>query len=325
MNQNISISGGFWTGSSALIDLLKEHKSCESLPFEFALFSHGQLLDNIIRLNNADNKPSEEESKKALEEDLWRMENFNKNELSIIKPGFRYLFSKMGLYPKNIFVRKAGVSDLLGDDYKTTCLNTIQYLRESMQNKNHINIDRVRASIEAILEEAQKAYNKNKNFEALIFDQMIAPSSADSSNRILPDHKIIAVDRDWRDQYVEIRNEVPRMAKVKKTLGVNVLGLEVKDEYASPAYFIKKIREKIELDKQSHTDQKLENILWISFEELVNDTQNTARKVFDFLDLDIGLWDSKTVFFPEKSKQNIGIWKSSKYVREVEELSNHIV
>ena len=46
----VSVSGGFWTGSGAVIDLLYEHPDCSIIPNEFTLFSHGQFFEEVLEV-----------------------------------------------------------------------------------------------------------------------------------------------------------------------------------------------------------------------------------------------------------------------------------
>ena len=44
----ISVSGCFWSGSGAIVDLLSEHPDCNIIPNEFTLFSYGQFFNEVI-------------------------------------------------------------------------------------------------------------------------------------------------------------------------------------------------------------------------------------------------------------------------------------
>ena len=43
----VSVAGGYWTGSSAVIDLLNEHRLCAIVENEFTLFSYGQFFKEV--------------------------------------------------------------------------------------------------------------------------------------------------------------------------------------------------------------------------------------------------------------------------------------
>ena len=44
----INISGGYWTGSSALIALLQEHEKISAISEEYSAFGYGELFHNLI-------------------------------------------------------------------------------------------------------------------------------------------------------------------------------------------------------------------------------------------------------------------------------------
>ena len=47
----INISGGYWTGSSALIALLQEHEKIAAIPEEYSAFGYGELFQNLKTKN----------------------------------------------------------------------------------------------------------------------------------------------------------------------------------------------------------------------------------------------------------------------------------
>ena len=44
----LSVAGGYWTGSSAVVDILAEHENCNVVPGEFSVFSFGQFFKEVF-------------------------------------------------------------------------------------------------------------------------------------------------------------------------------------------------------------------------------------------------------------------------------------
>ncbi len=91
----VSVAGGYWTRSSALVDLLAEHRHCSMVPGEFSLFSFGQLFQQVTH-PLLEGEPVGA----AFQGNLLRMSTFNQAErLPRVSGMERRLCRLLGLYP----------------------------------------------------------------------------------------------------------------------------------------------------------------------------------------------------------------------------------
>ncbi|MBL7109968.1 MAG: sulfotransferase [Candidatus Marinimicrobia bacterium] len=317
----VSVSGAFWTGSGAVIDLLSEHRDCTIIPDEFTLFSHGQFFEEVFEVLLA---------KKSIEEtyelNIRRFKEFNQSELPIILSALRYFCSKFGIFPRWLFARRIGMSKILGKKYLSTCQQLLIELKSAMKSEEYFDLNQIRLIIINILIESSKALNHRKELPiATVFDQMVAPPYVSSAWAALPNLRVICVDRDWRDQYVELRGKIARMVRVKKTLKVTIWGLQShSDDWRNPVSFFVRLRKQIDSIKTQQIQEADKRLIWIDFEDIINDTENTVKVIFDFLGLDGSRWKSYTHFFPNKSIANIGKWRNSKYLKEIKLIEEQI-
>ncbi|WP_018127118.1 hypothetical protein [Balneola vulgaris] len=313
----ISVSGGFWTGSGALIDLIKESDDCIIVPTEFTLFTHGQFFDTLDKVLESGNL---EQHRSRLENDIYRFTKFNKSEVPKVYSTLRYGLDKLNLYPKSLVVRRAGFGKRFGKAYSQSCEKLSVYLEDVLSNKKSISESKIREILEEIFNTIAEYYtSKNgKDGFKLVFDQMIAPAYINSFNRFMPRAKVLVVDRNWKDQYIEIRNELKRMVNTKIALDVEANGLELESKHLKASEFIIGIRElllaqKIQLSKMSY-------VHWLSFEELIGNYEDEVKRVKKFLGIDISNEKRQSRFKPHISKKNIGKWKESPFRDEIEKL-----
>ena len=98
-NQNIvSVSGMYWSGSSAVIDILSEHPSCNVCPEEFSFFSFGQFFEDIYRPISQETLVTQDQYMS-----LIRSLKFNESEPRYLYSALRVLFRNVGYFPKNLF------------------------------------------------------------------------------------------------------------------------------------------------------------------------------------------------------------------------------
>jgi hypothetical protein len=142
---------------------------------------------------------------------------------------------------------------------------------------------------------------------AIILDQAISAfSNPENSLKYFDDIKLIIVDRDPRDIYVELEKY--------KTLFVNY-----DEKLESVHNYIKwfKILRQHKLN--------IPQIKYIKFEELVNSYEEVLLQIASFLNIDISMHKNKfTHFRPQESKTNIGIWRDYNYPEGMELLSTEL-
>ncbi len=113
--------------------------------------------------------------------------------------------------------------------------------------------------------------------------------------------KCIIVRRDPRDMYVTGENHSKLYSKISH-------GQKVEN-------FIKRFEmQERNTDKTPHKD-----IMFLQYEELILDYENTKVKIFDFLEIDESLHTRKREFLkPEESKKFIGIYKNFENQKDIQ-------
>lgn len=315
----VSIAGGYWTGSSAIVDLLSEHTQCTIVPDEFSLFSYGQFFEEVHHPLHGG----------VIERDLFdqnliRFEEFNKLEIPLLRSVARYIFALLNMYPSRIFSHRVGMNKKLGGSYANACHRLLHFVRKRAGEPEDRNVEQLNELIFDVLHEAAKAaINKSGGHgrcdgRIAIFDQLVAPPYADYALLALPSLKIISVDRDFRDQYIEVRNRLKRMVSVNSKLRVRPWGEPPDIDPSDSMDFFVKLRKRIEDVKSFQTVNMTQNVLWLNFEDIVLQTEQVAEQVFRFLGLNPSCWHPNSNFNPTVSLKNIGKWKASPYVSEID-------
>ena len=320
---SVSVSGCYWSGSSAVIDILTEHSSCIVVPEEFSAYSYGQFFEEALY-------PISQGvySESNLENNLGHFIEFNKNEPPILFAIIRRFCHLMSRYPKNLFYRRMGLGTTLGKKYYDSCETFINYLREIEKNLCPKSSDHLCGLINHILTEGSKGalhkFGRSMPEGKLlgVFDQFIAAPYLEFTLPYLPDTRFVNVDRDWRDQYVDMRPEMDRMMKVNNAIGARPWGEDITSKLPSKIEFFVQLREKVKLLKLKQDNNA--QTIWLQFEDLVEDTDKEATKLFDFLGIDKVNWRSGNVFLPDRSRKNIGIWRNSPYRDEIEILEHRL-
>lgn len=318
----ISVSGGYWTGSGAVIDLLQEHDSCLVVDGEFSLFSFGQLFQEITSKILA----GEGLEVNKLKDCLYRFNEFNKSDYPLgVRSFIRRFVSLFELYYRPLCSTRMNAGLNFGEEYVSYC----KQFEEEIFNY-HYNADlnsnvRVKFLTEQILISLLSYISQtSKNGKIGVFDQFVGPGYALDALKILPNMKFIFVDRDWRDQYIEIRSLLSPMLKKNNSVGLKPLSEDLDDHKLNSYDYFIKLRKKLKKIREFHEKNCFNSILWIDFEDLVKVPQETAYKIFEFIELNSCGWSPNKYFHPNVSIKNIGKWKSNKYMSEIKYLEKYI-
>jgi hypothetical protein len=321
MNINyVAVSGYGWSGSGAVVDLLREFDGFNSFDFEFSMIWEP---NGIIDLENA----------------LVKNWDFLGND-SAIKNFINYchvLDRKGGKFSKwggNIstkfsidFIKESDIFiDALTDikysgytrlhDYNLSALLLfIKRIKRKLRiDNNSKNMYLSRPTEEKFLLEVKKYFNRlfqeyvyKNNVQTLIFDQSISISNISTSVRYFNKIKCIVVDRDPRDIYIDLINH--------KAL----IGLEcINGSRESTKKYIKWHRALRQNSKELQQMENKEIILNLKFEEVVLRPELVIDKINNFLNVKLTRNDSVNYFNPNMSKKNIGLWKTYKFQKEID-------
>jgi hypothetical protein len=315
----VSIAGGYWTGASAVVNVLMEHRGAVVLPGEFTLFSFGQFFQEVTTplALGASLTP-------AARRTLWRYREFNADErFSLARRVARRSFAAARLYPASLSVQRTGAARKLGDAYVRSCEALLAAIAAGSAHAADLP-----ALVSTVLREATVGAAEPGQAGRLVgvFDQLIAPPYLADATPMLPGLRVVMVDRDWRDQYLSMRPAYTRMSRANRRLGVRPW-----DEPATgplPAfrdYFIW-LRRRIEAEQRQAVALPPGRVLWTTFEHVVNHPEVAARDIFRFVGLREEEWRRGEHFHPDQSRRRVGKWRApglagSDALREIDELT----
>lgn len=141
----------------------------------------------------------------------------------------------------------------------------------------------------------------NDTTETIVMNNAFEPFNPARSLRYFDNAKCIIVRRDPRDMYVTGENHSKLYSKISH-------GQKVEN-------FIKRFEmQERNTDKTPHKD-----IMFLQYEELILDYENTVKKIFNFLEIDESLHTRKRKFLnPEESKKFIGIYKNFENQKDIQ-------
>lgn len=132
-----------------------------------------------------------------------------------------------------------------------------------------------------------------EGFSTIILDQAISPNNTSVVHRYLEDAKMIIVDRDPRDMFID---------------DYLYAAYYEKDFFSSEAGKKYALRQRALRESLPKND---DDILVIKFESLINDYENTVQSIIAFLSLESTTHVLKGKYLiPDKSRKNIGIWRN---------------
>jgi hypothetical protein len=311
----VAVSGYGWSGSGAVVDILKEVEGFKSPDIEFRLFSDpGGILDletflvyewdllrsnaainDFIELCHIYNRP-QTRYQYGGNARMKLTKNFIKYSLDYVASlsSFSYYGNSM-IFSYNLSKIEYFLKKYLNDKLKLQ--------RISRPNKQEFT-DKTKLFLNKIFTD----FAKGNNTGTIILDQVI-PVISNTTEMVMKyfeNIKLIVVDRDPRDIYVELDKY--------KTLFVNYDD-ELESVYKYIEWF-KTLRA-----NNLHGPQ----VKCIKFENLVNNYEEILLQIVSFIDVDIAMHKNKFMYFiPQESKNNIGIWRNYKSPKVMALLSSEL-
>lgn len=316
MQYNFFLVAGFgWSGSSAVVDLLKEYKATVEPDVEFRLikdpYGINDLYESLVLKGDQLNNDT------AIKDFLWFANKLYYQPVRFdlnAGLGYREFFGERFMECTHNFINS--IVDFQYSyywwmfDFKKSRkeifkqkVNSRLFKREKTQNSYFSAVEEedfvsnTRTYMKALFDE----YAEHNQVEHIVLDQAVSVMKYDQEMRFIPDSKLIVVDRDPRDIYTDLCE------------GNFLIGAELSKTRNAMDYvkWHKAWRRKID------SYGRRENVLVISFEELVNDYEHIVSEIEAFLDLSPEQHiRKKELFDPSVSKKNIGIWK--RYMNEEE-------
>lgn len=302
----IIVAGYGWSGSSAVVDLLKEFDTCWGQNNEFRVVTdpygihdlHHSIVDNWDMLN----------IDIAIKDFCWHMEHLNyvSGKFSFKKGlGYKTVFDNNFWQSTNNFLEKLisykYSSHWFFLDYKK---DGIKLIVSRILEKMRIYEDKMYFSCvsdkefceyaQEYIDELFRPLIRSDSIKYVILDQGVHVQNYSKQMKYIRNSKLVVVDRDPRDIYADL------------VQGKYLIGREL-----AKSHDVMKYVELHRAYRQNQSEIKNDpNVLFIQFEDLVYHYENVVPQIADFLNLKLQDHAHVNVFFdPEISKNNIGIWK----------------
>lgn len=314
--RTIIVAGYGWTGSSALVDYFKEFEKIVEPNVEFRIIKDPYGLFDLEKNLLTDWEVIN--SSNAIQDFLTLCEKCNRKTSVFNGYGLNY---KNKLNSRFMEITHEYISSLSNFTYDGVnfCMkfkqNAFEYTVNRIINKlpfgnrkvtdtgklffskpNYIDfICSTQDYIERIFED----YSDDK---IILLDQAVSPINLDQL-KYFRDVKMIIVDRNPYDIYAD-------MIENKSLLGKDLCHSHDTQKYCQ---YHKGVRNKV----------YSKDVLYITFENLVNDYVNQKEKILDFIGWDLGVQKEFSLFRPEESRANISYGEdriSPKEIREIKQI-----
>jgi len=288
---NILVVGLLSTGSSALIDILREYSNINTLPGEFNDFRAPGLVADQLKsapyyINNEINR------------------------LITIKGKIRWVYN---IFP--FLNPKFSIFKGVRDRYKYSMLRLKQLSLLEKLNSKIISEKSLEEKFKFSNEWIREVGNiEGENKDYIIFNQPLLPSiETNVWKKVFNPFKLIIVYRDPKDQLAEIIKKGNLFAPFGDS-NLNLGGVTLETIYGRSRdgalrMHIDAIKRRFEWIDSLKKDLKSEEFLLVDFEGLIYNYPKYRNKIEDFIgNLSADKEKRKMYFDPENAKLNIGIY-----------------
>lgn len=314
--QYICVAGFGWSGSGVVVDLLKEYKRIKDPDVEFRLLKDPYCINDLYNSLVVKADPLNYDT--AIRDFLWYV---NKLMYKASRWDLRVGLDYEKAFGKDFIRKSTNYIETLVDfrydghwwmfEFKDSKLEfLIRKIKKHLYGKHPVEKMFFSSPTEEFfltktkeyIDDLFRPYFDNDDVDAIVLDQGVSTQNYKTEMQFLKNAKLIIVDRDPRDIYTDL------------CLGRNLIGADLADSHDVGKYAIwhEGYRRNIDEIKSDN------GILYLKFEDIVLKYDESVSTIESYL----GLSNEdhvrpKTTFMPEKSKKNIGIWKS--YLTEEEE------
>ena len=320
-NINVAVTGYFGTGSSAVVDLLKEYENVRIVPFENqsyehnVLYHHGGLYDVCALLSRGNTLYTSDKVISTFIKEMKRLNDYN----YVWFGSYKRMFGTKFMDLVNEFVAEIAekredktTNHIIKTRFSLTKAIAQVILRITKKRKfSNYGVKYIydKENSFCALPNEEQLYNAAKKFtsgyfsmfdkkienEVKIFDHIIWPGQIDDYQDCFDENfKMIIVDRDPRDLYI-LDQHIWSTNALRKS----------KTHFPSDISSFSKEWNKTLVEKFNN-----HNAMRVHFEDLIYDYENTVRRIEKFLGLKEEQHVSiKQYFIPEKSIENTQVFR----------------
>ncbi|MGM9958616.1 MAG: sulfotransferase domain-containing protein [Erysipelotrichaceae bacterium] len=305
----IHVLGYGWTGSSAVIDLLKEYDNIFVPNLEFRLIKERYGLSELETMLTTQWDPIETDL--AIKDFLWLAKKLDER-ISKFYYHFGHCYSST-IGPHFMRATIDYVHDLVDYQFRSSWhffywrLNVLQralfWLRKRLHLSEYSEIMYFTKPItEEVFEDKTKKYvddlfnpiiDNEKNY--VVLDQGVPAHYPEYAFKYTNNARVIIIDRDPRDVYVDL-------VSCKELIGAELAKEDNADMFIS---WYKSLH-----FRKNEIVSKEEDVLFINFEDIILNYDQSVKRIEKYLGIESDNHNKQKTFFkPELSKKNIGIWK----------------
>jgi hypothetical protein len=313
---NIIIIGTLSSGSSALVDMLKEYETINVLPREFDDFRRPGFVYDQLSFDSSRDYPSVIDSEKKFENNRWEQ---------IYKSSIWKFFASKGL--ENIWKKDWKYPKLIAYKHSLINLFQIHYLKELNKSlKADISFDeKIRLSNEWIKQIGNIYPSK---FDYTLFNQPLMPwFDTKIWTKVFDPFKLICVIREPKDQLAEmVKRDIPfsPFRDAQLTYGqFNITSIYGNDRKGRMKFLTDALKKRVAIIEEWQKEIGADRFMLIDFEGLANKYDDYKPEIEQFL----GISNEqhllkKTHFNPDVAlKNSIGIFSSYLNKEEIEDLA----
>lgn len=320
----ILISGFGWSGSSAVVDLIREFDGFYVPDMEFRIIKDPYGIDNLYYYLVENWYPSTADA--AIKDFQWHAKHWNHiNRRLSLMSGLNYqvIFGDEFIEATNDYI-----DSLVHFQYEDHWW-FYDFKRSNFRNlinkvKRRIGVDPykddrsnfARPTEEKFILETRCFINRlfdkicqENNAQNVVLDQGIAIQKYETESRYFKNKKAIVVDRDPRDIYTDL-------CRANYGFGRELAETRDVDKYIFYHEALRKGLDELRNDA---------DVLFVQFEDLIMNYEYMLDKIYRFLDISKNEHSKKlTIFKPEESRKNIGIWKKFLSMKEMKEIETQL-
>mgnify|MGYP000040499047 CR=1 FL=1 len=316
----VSVCGYGWTGSSAYVSILKEFTRCDSIGKEFRLIKDPFGLIDLQ--NSLMHNWEFIRHDVAIRDFLWFCKILSRKGSLVSGPASNYNELLSSDFYKISCDYIESITDLtyVGDSsvHRYRSSNTglfFNKLKSKFGIYNNTGIMRISKptndkfiyETKLYIENIFNNFCKKNEIDTVVLDQAIPVLNINNAMKLFDSMKVIIVDRDPRDIYVNL-------IKRRKLIGYELSNNTSVNKYIKWHKLLRSHQEDI-YDKK--------NILRINFEDIVLDYKPTLKKINLFLG-DRYTHDKSMEFFdPLKAIKSIGLWKKYEDQNSIKEIQEY--